>query len=94
MLEAEDRAPGTVLDHDFLAEHTLGLDDLRAHLTTLDEQEVLTATGLILSPRRPRAIAIVPRPRAPAGKAGGAQPGITAGCPDSGSPRGAGQSRP
>ena len=38
--------PGTVLDHEFLAEHTLGLDELRAHLATLDEQEVLTATGL------------------------------------------------
>ena len=45
VLEAEDRAPGTVLDHEFLAEHTLGLDELRAHLATLDEQEVLTATG-------------------------------------------------
>ena len=29
VLEAEDRAPGTVLDHEFLAEHTLGLDELR-----------------------------------------------------------------
>jgi formate dehydrogenase major subunit len=46
VLEAEDRAPGTVLDHAFLAEHTLGLDELRAHLATLDEQEALTATGL------------------------------------------------
>ncbi|MDQ0373132.1 FdhF/YdeP family oxidoreductase [Cellulomonas humilata] len=46
VLEAEDRAPGTVLDHEFLAEHTLGLDELRTHLETLDDQEVLTATGL------------------------------------------------
>lgn len=46
VLEAEDREPGTVLDHEFLAEHTLGLDELRAHLAALDEQEVLTATGL------------------------------------------------
>lgn len=46
VLEAEDRAPGTVLDHGFLAEHTLGLDELRTHLATLDEQEVRAATGL------------------------------------------------
>jgi molybdopterin-dependent oxidoreductase alpha subunit len=46
VLEAEDRSPGTVLDHEFLAAHTLGLDDLRAHLASLDEREVLAATGL------------------------------------------------
>lgn len=46
VLEAEDRIPGTVLDHEFLAEHTLGLDDFRAHLEALDEAEVLAATGL------------------------------------------------
>ncbi|MEN0129196.1 MAG: FdhF/YdeP family oxidoreductase [Brevundimonas sp.] len=46
VFEAEDRAPGTVLDHDFLAEHTLGVDELRAHLAQLDEQAVLDATGL------------------------------------------------
>ncbi|GEK23586.1 FdhF/YdeP family oxidoreductase [Cellulomonas xylanilytica] len=49
VLEAEDRAPGTVLDHAFLAEHTLGLDALRAHLATLDEREVVTATGLTVA---------------------------------------------
>lgn len=46
VLEAEDRNPGTVLDHAFLAEHTLGLEALRAHLAALDEREVLAATGL------------------------------------------------
>jgi formate dehydrogenase major subunit len=46
VLEAEDRAPGTVLDHAFLAEHTLGLDDFRAHLRDLGEDEVVAATGL------------------------------------------------
>lgn len=46
VLEAEDRAPGTVLDHAFLAEHTLGLDAFRAHLRDLDEQQVTAATGL------------------------------------------------
>ncbi|PJI94076.1 FdhF/YdeP family oxidoreductase [Luteimicrobium subarcticum] len=46
VLDAEDAAPGTVLDHAFLAEHTTGLDALRAHLAALDEDEVLRATGL------------------------------------------------
>lgn len=49
VLEAESREPGTVLDHDFLARHTLGLDELRAHLALLDEDEVVQATGLSIS---------------------------------------------
>ncbi|WP_426596022.1 FdhF/YdeP family oxidoreductase [Cellulomonas sp. McL0617] len=48
VLEAESRNPGTVLDHEFLSEHTLGLDELRAHLDQLDQDEVLAATGLTL----------------------------------------------
>ncbi|MBN9606960.1 MAG: FdhF/YdeP family oxidoreductase [Actinomycetales bacterium] len=46
VLAAEDAAPGTVLDHDFLAAHTEGLAELRAHLAELDEAAVLEATGL------------------------------------------------
>ncbi|MFE7632270.1 FdhF/YdeP family oxidoreductase [Kocuria sp. NPDC057446] len=46
VLEAEEAAPGTVLDHEFLAEHCEGLQELRAHLAELDEQTVLAATGL------------------------------------------------
>ncbi|MGH1525624.1 FdhF/YdeP family oxidoreductase [Leifsonia sp. L25] len=46
VLEAEDAAPGTVLDHDFLAKHTLGLEEFRAHIATLDDFTVLEATGL------------------------------------------------
>ena len=46
VLAAEAAAPGTVLDHDFLAEHTVGLDAFAAHLAGLDEAEVLRATGL------------------------------------------------
>jgi len=46
VLDAEAAAPGTVLDHEFLAEHTSGLDALRAHLADLDEDAVLAATGL------------------------------------------------
>lgn len=46
VLDAEDAAPGTVLDHAFLAEHTVGLEALRTHLADLDEAAVLAATGL------------------------------------------------
>ena len=46
LLQAEDAAPGTVLDTDFLASSTLGLDELRADLAELDWDAVLTATGL------------------------------------------------
>jgi formate dehydrogenase major subunit len=46
ILAAEAAAPGTVLDHQFLEEHCQGLDELKAHLATLDEVTVLEATGL------------------------------------------------
>lgn len=46
VLAAEDRNPGTVLDHDFLARHCQGLEDLKDHLAHLDDQTVLEATGL------------------------------------------------
>lgn len=46
VLEAEDAAPGTVLDHEFLAEHTVGLDAFREHIAQVDDDEVLLATGL------------------------------------------------
>lgn len=46
VLDAEAAKPGTVLDHAFLDEFTLGLDALAEHLGGLDEQTVLLATGL------------------------------------------------
>jgi molybdopterin-dependent oxidoreductase alpha subunit len=46
VLDAEAAAPGTVLDHQFLAEHCQGLEELKAHLALLDEAAVLEATGL------------------------------------------------
>ena len=46
VLDAESRNPGTVLDHAFLAEHCEGLDELKEHLSLLDEEAVLLATGL------------------------------------------------
>lgn len=46
VIEADDRAPGSALDHTFLAEHTRGLAEFRAHLHGLSEADVLEATGL------------------------------------------------
>ncbi|MFB2596577.1 FdhF/YdeP family oxidoreductase [Herbiconiux sp. P17] len=46
VLDAEAAHPGSVLDHAFLTEHCVGLDELTAHLAGLDETAVLEATGL------------------------------------------------
>ncbi len=46
VLEAEAAAPGTVLDHEFLGKHSLGLEDFAAHIAQLDDAAVLEATGL------------------------------------------------
>ncbi len=46
VLDAEAAAPGTVLDHDFLSQHTTGLEAFQRHLAELDEAEVLAATGI------------------------------------------------
>jgi molybdopterin-dependent oxidoreductase alpha subunit len=49
VFEAEARNPGHVLDHEFLNAHCHGLEELRAHVELLDDETVLTATGLQLS---------------------------------------------
>ncbi len=46
LLAADDSRPGSLLDHEFLRERTLGLDALRADLATLDWAATETATGL------------------------------------------------
>ncbi|MEV5388379.1 FdhF/YdeP family oxidoreductase [Streptomyces sp. NPDC052721] len=46
LLDAEEAAPGTVLDHDFIAAHTYGFEDYAAHLGKLDWDAVAEATGL------------------------------------------------
>ncbi|MGE4426689.1 MAG: FdhF/YdeP family oxidoreductase [Solirubrobacteraceae bacterium] len=46
LLQAEEEAPGTVLDHEFLDGRTEGFDELREHLLDLDDDEVTVATGL------------------------------------------------
>jgi molybdopterin-dependent oxidoreductase alpha subunit len=46
LIDAEDAAPGTVLDRDFIAAHTDGFDAYAARLRELDWSDVLEATGL------------------------------------------------
>jgi molybdopterin-dependent oxidoreductase alpha subunit len=46
LLQAEDAAPGTVLDREFVEQHTVGFAAYREHVRELDWDEVLAATGL------------------------------------------------
>lgn len=46
VLAAEDRAPGRVLDHEFLREHTSGLDALCASLEAISWPELEAASGV------------------------------------------------
>ncbi|WP_227980503.1 FdhF/YdeP family oxidoreductase [Nocardia spumae] len=46
LFEAEDRAPGTVVDRLFVDTHTAGFAEYEKHTRAVDLDEVLTATGL------------------------------------------------
>jgi molybdopterin-dependent oxidoreductase alpha subunit len=46
LLEAEDAAPGTVLDSEFIEERTVGFEAYRKHIGELEWDEVTDATGL------------------------------------------------
>ncbi|GAB3159600.1 FdhF/YdeP family oxidoreductase [Micromonospora sonneratiae] len=46
LLDAEQAAPGTVLDHEFIAEHCHGFEAYAAHLAELSWADVAEATGL------------------------------------------------
>ncbi|MFD3506932.1 FdhF/YdeP family oxidoreductase [Nocardia sp. NPDC058666] len=46
LLEAEDAAPGTVLDHEFIASQTTGFDEFSAYARQVSWEHTLTATGL------------------------------------------------
>ncbi|QDQ94824.1 FdhF/YdeP family oxidoreductase [Rhodococcus sp. WB9] len=60
VLDADDAAPGTVLDHDFLSEHCAGFDDYAAHLRrTVDMDTVIAATGLTLAQIQQTAEALI-----------------------------------
>lgn len=46
LLELEDRAPGSVLDRAFLAEHTAGFEAFEAHLRSLDRERLRELAGV------------------------------------------------
>ena len=46
LLDAEDAAPGTVLDHDFLTNHCTGWEAYADHIRRVDLDTVVEATGL------------------------------------------------
>ena len=46
LLEAEDAAPGSVLDHEFIRSHTTGFDAFARQARTTTWDDVLAATGL------------------------------------------------
>ena len=46
LLEAEDRQPGHVLDHNFISEHTDGFDEFAAQTRNLKWDDVADATGI------------------------------------------------
>lgn len=46
LLEAEDRDPGSVLDHDFIAAHCRGFDDYAAAARAVSLDTVVDATGI------------------------------------------------
>ena len=49
VLRAEDAAPGTVLDHDFIQSHTTGFDAFRAALADEPMEALVEASGLALT---------------------------------------------
>jgi len=46
MLEAEDANPGTVFDHEFIREHTVGFDEFIADLRQSDWDEIVENSGI------------------------------------------------
>ncbi|GGG02390.1 putative formate dehydrogenase, A chain [Rhodococcoides trifolii] len=58
LFEAEDAAPGTVVDSLFVEEHTAGLEDFEKHARAVDLDTVVDASGLTLSQIRATADAI------------------------------------
>lgn len=46
LVEAEENAPGTVLDRDFIHRHTLGFDEFARHTRLVTWEHVLAATGV------------------------------------------------
>ena len=63
MVEAEDRRPGTVFDHAFIAAHTHGLDECLADLRGESWDVILTESGVSREDIRAIADMIVANPR-------------------------------
>ncbi|MFE7417666.1 FdhF/YdeP family oxidoreductase [Rhodococcus sp. NPDC057529] len=59
LLEAEDAAPGTVLDREFIDRHTAGFEACAAHLRQVDLDTVVAATGLTLEQIQQTADALI-----------------------------------
>ena len=49
LFEAEQKSPGKVFDHDFIAKHTVGYEDFIGHLQQYNLEELADAAGLPLS---------------------------------------------
>lgn len=52
LLEAEQRAPGTVVDHEFIATHCAGYEEYAAQTRAVDLETVTAATGVDLAQLR------------------------------------------
>lgn len=46
VFQADDASGGKVIDHQFVEQYCAGFDEYRQHITNIDEDEVLEATGL------------------------------------------------
>jgi molybdopterin-dependent oxidoreductase alpha subunit len=46
VLEAEDRSPGTVLDWDFIRDHTSGFEEFREHVRTYEWRQIEEQSGI------------------------------------------------
>ncbi|MFD6894523.1 FdhF/YdeP family oxidoreductase [Rhodococcus sp. NPDC060086] len=59
LFEAEDTAPGTVIDRAFVDAHCAGFDDYEAHVRSVDLGTVVEATGLTLAQLRDTAAELI-----------------------------------
>jgi molybdopterin-dependent oxidoreductase alpha subunit len=59
LFEAEDIAPGTVIDRAFVDAHCAGFDDYEAHVRSVDLDTVVEATGLTLAQLRDTAAELI-----------------------------------
>src|SRR4029077_17057650 len=46
VIEADDRAPGTVLDWEFICDHTSGFEEFREHVRNTDWRQIEKESGI------------------------------------------------